>query len=53
MAWVALIDSRIEHREFGHGDLFLTREEAEDALADFLKDEPDLERNRRTQSGVT
>jgi len=31
-------------REFGHGDLFLTREEAEAALADVLRDEPDLER---------
>jgi hypothetical protein len=43
MAWFALIDSRIERRESGHGDLFLTREEAEDALADVLRDEPQLE----------
>jgi hypothetical protein len=40
---VRLIDSRISRREFGHGDLFLTCEEAEDALADVLRDEPDLE----------
>jgi hypothetical protein len=43
VAWFALIDSRIERREFGHGDLFLTREEAEDALLDVLRDEPQLE----------
>jgi len=44
MAWYALIDSRIvQRREFGHGDLFLTREEAGEALADVLRDEPDLE----------
>lgn len=29
--------------ELGHGDLFLTREEAERALAEVLRDEPDLE----------
>jgi len=34
VAWFALIDSRIERRDFGHGDLFLKREEAERALAD-------------------
>jgi len=43
VAWFALIDSRIERREFGHGDLFLTRDEVEDALTDVLKDEPELE----------
>ena len=42
MAWFALIDSRISSREFGHGDLFLTHEEADSALADVLRDEPDL-----------
>lgn len=39
----ALVDARIRRREFGHGDLFLTRENAEEALADVLRDEPDLE----------
>jgi hypothetical protein len=39
---VRLLDSRIGRREFGHGDLFLTREEAERALAEVLRDEPDL-----------
>jgi hypothetical protein len=39
----ALVDWRISRREFGHGDLFLTREEAERALAEVLRDEPDLE----------
>jgi hypothetical protein len=43
VAWFALIDSRIERREFGHGDLFLTRKEADEALADVLEDEPHLE----------
>ena len=42
MVWFALVDSRIGRREFGHGDLFLTREEAERALAEVLTDEPDL-----------
>ena len=43
MAWFfALVDWRISRREFGHGDLFLTREEAERALAEVLRDEPDL-----------
>ena len=32
MAWFfALVDWRISRREFGHGDLFVTREEAERA----------------------
>jgi hypothetical protein len=39
----ALLDSRISRRELGHGDLYLTREEAEKDLADVLHDEPDLE----------
>ena len=43
MAWFALFDSRIGRREFGHGDLFLTRDEEEAALAEVLWDEPDLE----------
>jgi hypothetical protein len=43
VAWFALIDSRIERREFGHSDLFLSRDEAEDALTNVLKDEPQLE----------
>jgi hypothetical protein len=43
MAWFALIDSRISGREFGHGDLFFTRQEAENALAEVLRDEPQLE----------
>lgn len=44
MAWFfALVDWRISRREVGHGDLFLTREEAERALAEVLTDEPDLE----------
>jgi len=43
VAWFALIDSQISRRDFGLGDLFLTREEADSALADVLRDEPDLE----------
>jgi hypothetical protein len=44
VAWFfALVDWRISRRELGHGDLFLTREEAERALAEVLRDEPDLE----------
>jgi hypothetical protein len=43
VASFALIDSRIERREFGQGDLFLTREEADSALAEVLRDEPQLE----------
>jgi hypothetical protein len=44
VAWFfALVDWRISRREFGHGDLFLTREEAERALAEVLRNEPDLE----------
>jgi hypothetical protein len=43
VAWFAPIDSRIERREFSHGDLFLTREEADSALAEVLRDEPQLE----------
>jgi hypothetical protein len=42
MAWFALVDSRIG-REFGHGDRFLAREEADQALGEVLRDEPDLE----------
>jgi hypothetical protein len=34
----ALIHSRISRREFGYGDLFLTREEADSALGDVLRD---------------
>jgi hypothetical protein len=44
VAWFfALVDWRISRRESGHGDLFVTREEAERALAEVLQDEPDLE----------
>jgi hypothetical protein len=44
VAWFfALVDWRISRRELCPGDLFLTREEAERALAKVLRDEPDLE----------
>jgi hypothetical protein len=43
VVWFALVDSRITRREFGHGDLFLTREAAEAALAEAVRDGPDLE----------
>lgn len=39
----ALVDSRIRRRAFGHGDLFLSREDAEEALAEVIADEPWLE----------
>lgn len=38
-----LMDSRIRRREFGHGDSFLSREDAEEALAEVIADDPFLE----------
>ena len=45
MAWFAVIDSRIGRREFGRGDLLLTREEAERVLAEVLRASRTLSRS--------